>query len=180
MPAERQVRQLVEHTGGDLVLDLYFAREAGTIQFGASGDARFGRSVHIIGPIAGGTVAGGDTAWREVGKTGQPAYESGWVPYNTDGTGDLYHGAGFRKDAAGIVHLRGLVKSGTINSPIFTLPVGYRPGTSPGGNNHHLFPVLSAPGYGRLDLRPDGQVKPLSPSTNAWVSLDGLTFFAEA
>ena len=50
-PAERSIFAFIPHTGGDLVLDLYFAREAGTIQFGTSGDSRFGRHVHVLGPL---------------------------------------------------------------------------------------------------------------------------------
>lgn len=51
MPCERTVMALCPHNGGDLVLDLHFAREAGTIQFGTAGDARFGRHVHVLGPV---------------------------------------------------------------------------------------------------------------------------------
>jgi hypothetical protein len=51
-------------------------------------------------------------------------FQNSWVDYNS-GT---YGAAGYYKDALGIVHLRGLVKDGTIGDvPIFTLPAGYRP-----------------------------------------------------
>ena len=52
------------------------------------------------------------------------SFQSGWVNY-----GGSYNPAGYFKDSLGIVHLRGLVKSGKIgnNQTIFTLPAGYRP-----------------------------------------------------
>lgn len=40
--------------------------------------------------------------------------------------GEGYAKASYKKEY-GVVHIKGLVKSGTIGSPIFNLPVGYRP-----------------------------------------------------
>lgn len=51
-----------------------------------------------------------------------PSLTNLWVAY---GAGFL--GPAFCKDPTGFVHLRGMVKSGTSNTAIFTLPVGYRP-----------------------------------------------------
>jgi len=42
-------------------------------------------------------------------------------------TGGSYTTTGYWKDAYGVVHLRGHLSSGTVGSPIFTLPDGYRP-----------------------------------------------------
>jgi hypothetical protein len=47
---------------------------------------------------------------------------NGWTNY-----GGSWAPAGYYKDAQGIVHLRGLIKSGTVGSAEFTLPSGYRP-----------------------------------------------------
>lgn len=61
--------------------------------------------------------------WHVVGDSGEPAFENSWVNY-----GGAEQVARFTKDDAGVVHVQGLVKSGTIgNVPIFTLPSDYRP-----------------------------------------------------
>lgn len=50
--------------------------------------------------------------------------ENGWVNY-----GSGYANSGYYKDSFGIVHLVGVIKSGTITNgtSLLTLPVGYRP-----------------------------------------------------
>jgi hypothetical protein len=61
--------------------------------------------------------------WREVGATGQPSFENSWVNYNSS----TYRTAAFYKDPFGVVHIKGLVKSGSSGTTIFTLPPGNRP-----------------------------------------------------
>jgi cytoskeletal protein CcmA (bactofilin family) len=96
-----------------------------------------------------------------------PAFMNSWTNYDT-----TYNPAGYFKDSLGIVHLRGLVKNGTNNTTIFTLPVGYRP------SNRELQAVQTNPNtIGRVDILADGQVTVVSGS-NVWVSLDGITFRA--
>jgi len=98
-----------------------------------------------------------------------PAFMNSWTNYDT-----TYNPAGYFKDSLGIVHLRGLVKNGTNNTTIFTLPVGYRP------SNRELQAVqtnLDTNTIGRVDILADGQVTVVSGS-NVWVSLDGITFRA--
>ncbi len=105
--------------------------------------------------------------WHEVGDGGEPAYQNGWVEYNAT----EYGGASFYKDASGVVYLRGLVKSGTVNTTIFTLPTGYRP------EMRLLCSVQSGSnttGY-RLDVMQTGEVKQLSGS-NTWISLANVSF----
>ena len=115
-----------------------------------------------------------DTQWRVIGDVGQPVFENGWTNYNyLDTDPNSYRPAAFRKDGFGFVHLQGLIKSGSLSAAAFTLPVGYRP------SGHLLIGTIST-NTGRLDIQPDGQVQPLSPSSNAWVALDGLHFAAEA
>jgi DNA-binding beta-propeller fold protein YncE len=111
-------------------------------------------------------VAGGETileqeAWQT------PVFENGWVNYS--GT---YNDAGYFKDSVGVVHLRGLVKNGTIGQTIFTLPVGYRPAA------RGIFPSVSNSVPGRIDVLPDGRVIPLA-GNSVWLSLEGITFRAE-
>ena len=96
-----------------------------------------------------------------------PAFMNSWTNYDT-----TYNPAGYFKDSLGIVHLRGLVKNGTNNTTIFTLPVGYRP------SNQELQAVqTNLNTIGRVDILADGQVTVVSGS-NGWVSLDGITFRA--
>ncbi len=100
-----------------------------------------------------------------------PTLANSWVNY-----GSVYSTAGYRRDANGVVHLRGLLRYGTIGNPMFTLPAGYRP-TSSG-----LFAVVVNVGggalqAGRLDISSNGQVVPhISNPSNGFFSLDGVVF----
>lgn len=97
-----------------------------------------------------------------------PTLLNSWVNYSTDvGT---YSIAGYYKDSLGIVHLRGLIKDGTINASAFTLPVGYRP------QHRLIISALSANVQGEVRIQADGAVIPYDPSTDTWVSLDGISF----
>ena len=80
--------------------------------------------------------------WHTVGGVGEPSFENGWVNF---GAGQA--NAAYTRDATGVVHVRGAVKSGTVSptstGDVFTLPVGYRPAeityiaamTTDGANN---------------------------------------------
>lgn len=105
--------------------------------------------------------------WHEVGATGEPAFQNSWENYGTD-----YHGAAFIKDAAGVVHLRGLIRYGTISTtlPVFTLPTGFRP------EKTMVFIVRSNASQGECRIEPDGDVLPYAGS-NAWFSLEGISFY---
>ncbi len=95
--------------------------------------------------------------------------QSNWVAYNPA----IHAVPGYFKDKKGIVHLKGLIKNGitTYDSPIFTLPLGYRP------TERLLFNVTISDAFGRIDIRPDGKVVYGSGSTNnAFLSLDGVSF----
>lgn len=96
-------------------------------------------------------------------------YLNGWVAYDSV----LYGGARFYKDPFGIVHLQGMVKNGTIGLSILTLPVDYRP------KWQSLFDIQSNGALGRLDITPAGDVV-CTTGNNAWVSLYGIHFRAEA
>lgn len=80
----------------------------------------------------------------------------------------------YYKDSTGRVHLRGLVKNGSLGSEvcIATLPAGYRP------DYRHIVAVQSANAIGRLDLDPNGRVVAYSGS-NAWFSIDNVSFRAD-
>lgn len=100
-----------------------------------------------------------------IGRDGEPAFTNAWVNY-APGSAE----AAFWKDATGLVHVQGLIKSGTVGQAAFTLPPGYRPTTQ------HPFGTVSNGAIGRVDVMADGTVVPASPSNNAWVALDGMTF----
>ena len=111
-------------------------------------------------------VAGGETILeQEPWQT--PIFENGWVNYI--GT---FNSAGYFKDSLGVVHLRGLVKNGTIGQPVFTLPVGYRPG------GRGIFPSVSNNALARIDIDSAGVVL-IQVGSNVWISLEGITFRAE-
>lgn len=94
-----------------------------------------------------------------------PTFSGNWVNYSTD-----YNPAGYFKDSLGIVHLRGLVKSGT--NTIFTLPVGYRPAY------RELHAVQTNENtIGRIDILTTGEIQMMTGSS-VWISLDGITFRA--
>ena len=98
--------------------------------------------------------------WRGV------AFQNGWRNY-----GSGYNGAAYFKDSLGIVHLRGLVRGGTIRKDIFVLPAGFRPA------GRELHAVMTNSGIGRVDVLTDGRVYP-ERGGNTWFGLDGVTFRA--
>lgn len=94
-----------------------------------------------------------------------PTLLNSWVNYAGG-----FQTAGYYKDEFGIVHLTGIVKTGTIGASIFTLPEGYRPAAE------MQFAVASN-GYGSCRVKTDGSVIAYAGSS-AWYSLDGITFRA--
>jgi len=119
-------------------------------------------------------VAGGETVLeQEPWQT--PALQNDWVRYD-----NTYNPPSYFKDSVGIVHLRGLVRTGTMRTAIFTLPSEYRPEFRELFATSSAIPsatVTNGSGYGRLNINSDGQVIPWE-GTNGWISLDGITFRA--
>ena len=107
-------------------------------------------------------------AWHVVGASGQPAFQNSWASYYSSG-----NTIAFMKDTLGFVHLRGMVKSGTITATAFILPAGYRPAES------YNFPAASNSAFGYGYILAAGNVVP-QVGNNAWFTLDGVTFKAEA
>ncbi|MBJ7348762.1 MAG: hypothetical protein JHC87_09355 [Thermoleophilaceae bacterium] len=108
-------------------------------------------------------------SWTFVGPQGgaAPAFENGWINYSGTATS-----CSFYLDSLNIVHLRGVVKSGTIGATIFTLPVGCRPVLQ------HNFGTISNGAFGALAVQATGLVTAASGS-NVWFSLDGASFRAD-
>ena len=50
-------------------------------------------------------------------------FENSWVNFNSA----THETAQYYKDPFNVVHIKGFVKSGTVDATIFTLPEGYRP-----------------------------------------------------
>ena len=61
-------------------------------------------------------------AWHEVGAAGEPAFQNSFV--NESASNEAT--AGFFKDPYGVVHLKGIISTGTTGN-VFTLPAAYRP-----------------------------------------------------
>lgn len=96
-----------------------------------------------------------------------PTLINSWVNFG----GGVQTDSGYYKDPFGIVHLRGLIKTGAIGTVAFQLPAGYRPFA------RELFAVNSNDAYGSCIVDANGNVTP-SVGNNAFVSLAGITFRA--
>ena len=97
-----------------------------------------------------------------------PTLLNSWVAF-----GSSNNVAGYWLDPMGVVHLRGVLKSGTVSTgstgTIFTLPAGCRP------QKEEIFAVASNGLFGVCRVLADGSVKAYSGS-NTYFSLDGITF----
>jgi hypothetical protein len=90
-----------------------------------------------------------------------PTFLNSWVNYGSPRTT-----TGFAY-AAGAIHIKGTIKDGTINLPIFTLPSGVRP------SEDFVFVVPTSTGFGTVEVRTDGNVVLTSGGTG-YVILDGI------
>lgn len=104
---------------------------------------------------------------HEVGAAGETAFQNSWTNYDPG-----YEVARYWKDPMGLVHIQGMVKDGTIGSPIFTLPEGYRP------RNRMLYVTMANGAIARVDVLVDGTVTPVSGS-NIWFSINVPPFRQE-
>lgn len=105
---------------------------------------------------------------------GVSSFSNGWVNY-----GAGYYDASYVKDAAGYVHLRGAIKSGSGGTVAFSLPAGYRPSSAV------AFPALSSTGnigastaLGAVQINSNGDVTITGPSLlTGFVSLAEVVFY---
>ena len=88
------------------------------------------------------------------------AFTNGWANF-----GSTYEGATYWKDTTGVVHLSGLIKSGTIGLSAFTLPAGFRPA------GRIAFGSCSNSAFGQLEIESNGQVIP-TQGNNASFSIN--------
>lgn len=101
---------------------------------------------------------GGNEDWQT------PSLLNSWVDFDVS-----HQPAGYFRSGNGIIYLRGMVKSGTVPSTMFTLPVRYRP------NYTIVVNVISNGAIGRVEIEPDGDVIAVA-GNNTYISLDGITF----
>lgn len=104
--------------------------------------------------------------WHNVGAAGEPAFQNGWVNYDT-------RIARFRKYDDGRVRLEGIIKSGTVATAAFTLPVGYRPVTPA----ELYFPCVSNAVFCQVNIAPNGNVV-VGSTFSVWLDLSGIEFDA--
>ncbi len=109
-----------------------------------------------------GNVSISQESWTAV------SFTNSWVDY-----GATWTTAAYFKDSLGVVHLKGLIKNGTINASAFTLPVGYRPAEPT------MFSTASSGGGGadRIEIGATGVVN-IVVTANGWVTLSGISFRA--
>lgn len=96
-----------------------------------------------------------------------PSFLNGWINY-----GAGYGEAKYYKDPHGRVYLMGLIKSGTLFTSAFQLPVGYRPLAD------KLYVVMTNDTWGQIRINSNGNVF-MQNVSNIYVSLDQLHFRSE-
>ncbi|HWT40016.1 MAG TPA: prepilin-type N-terminal cleavage/methylation domain-containing protein [Dongiaceae bacterium] len=80
----------------------------------------------------------------------------------------------YTKETDNLVSLKGLIKGGsaTYDTPIATLPAGYRP------SQRILYTTVNTAAYARIDIYPNGEVHFMG-SNNTWYALDDVIFYGE-
>jgi hypothetical protein len=118
---------------------------------------------------------GDDTwsSWLYIRNTETPTaltLQNNWVVYDS-----TYSAPEYYLDGAGIVHLKGLIKSGITTqwATITTLPSLYRP------LKNIFVGAACSVGYATLRISPTGEIQIISVPSNDWLSLEGVSFKAE-
>ena len=135
----------------------------GNIVAGAVTSAKLDTNIAVDGTFSAGSIT--QPSWIS------PTLLNSFTNYDAS----IYQPAGYFKDLSGRVYLRGLLKrsAAALNTPIFTLPVGYRPAKLT------LFALMAANLDGRLDVDASGNVFVATATAANWFtffSLDGMSF----
>lgn len=129
--------------------------------------------------IGGLQVGDRSTKWFNIGDAGAPTFGSPWLNY-----GGGWGPARYMRDAAGVVHLQGLIQA-PVNGAgvaVFTLPEGFRPGVP------LVFETIRVEGgvyqHAQFEVHPSGAVIEYNTVTNdsgitQWCTLSGISFPAE-
>lgn len=155
-------------SNGDLstAISLDVLQAAGDLLYGSAKGAVTRLANGVTGQLlqagASAPVWAGDTVWTA------PTLLNSWVNF---GSGNQV--AGFFRDANGFVHLRGMVKSGTLTLAAFTLPAGYRPSANVN------FACVSNGAFGQCFVDSSGNVMPQTGS-NIYFDFGGITFDTRA
>lgn len=99
-----------------------------------------------------------------VGGINEPAFANSWVNFGASPNPPAQF---YRR--GGRVYLDGYIKSGTVGTPAFTLPTGYRPKDQAG------YAVYAGGAFGWTVVNPNGDVI-LALGSNTLVTLSGLSF----
>lgn len=105
--------------------------------------------------------------WKVVGTLGQPQFLNTWTNHDTS----TYNSAAFFRDASGVVHLRGVIASGTALG-VFQLPAGYFP---PKIHNYAVTTLIGT--FAVVSVQSGGLVTTSAPPPAA-ISLEGISFRA--
>lgn len=92
------------------------------------------------------------------------SFTSSWVNYAGGFTG-----CGYYKDVYGRVHVRGLMKNGSIGSTAFNLPAGFRIW------RNSIMAAFANAAFARLDYYSNGNIVPVT-GTNPFYSVSGLMY----
>jgi len=122
----------------------------------------------VLTAASGGIAAGELEGWHETGAASEPAFANSWV-----NSGGNYTTCAFRKNSSGEVRLKGIVKNGTVNTTIFTLPARYRPAKDSIFTSRSDVATFSA-----IFISSGGAVIQVN-GLNTECCLDGITFLAE-
>ncbi|MEE9430690.1 MAG: hypothetical protein V3V16_06585 [Melioribacteraceae bacterium] len=147
-----------------------FASGVYAVATGSLGVGIFATSPYLAGKFDGDVEINGNVEIN--GTLGQeywtaPSLLNSWTNYNAG-----FNPTAYFKDSNGIVHLRGMIKSGASGTVIFTLPNGYRP------QYHEVHSTISfGTNAARWDILANGDVKMIVGSSS-YFSLDGITFRA--
>jgi hypothetical protein len=116
---------------------------------------------NVRGPIG---VTGNDGEPAPVAAWTNPVLLNSWVDF-----GGSYETSGYYLDRKR-VFIKGLIKSGVMNTTLFDLPEGSRPPLS------FIIPVITGGGPGTMEIRNTGAVVLGSDGTNGWVSISNVSF----
>lgn len=128
--------------------------------------------------IAGAFFAAMSSYVKPSDRGGTQRQATGWIPLTLANTWVTFSAAyptpSVMRDANGFVHLRGVIKNGTVNTTtaMFILPEGFRPG------QRRFIGTISNGAAGAIEISNNGACVAYVGNT-AYVSLDTVTFLGE-